>query len=83
MPNRRLSAVIGCPDLSEPWAHRRTCDAAPPQWISTAPHKPRERLAFWVDFIAPYSQAFVVPSTPVHVVHTDPPKDDVVSSQEW
>jgi len=66
MPNRRLSAVIGCPDLSEPWAHRRTCDAAPPQWISTAPHKPRERLAFWVDFIAPYSQAFVVPSTPVH-----------------
>ena len=67
MPDRTLSALIDRPAAqSRPWADWAPCGAVEPQWISTAPYRPRERLAFWVDYIAAYSPAFVLPSTPVH-----------------
>jgi len=67
MPNRTFSAVNdGSYSGLRQHAERPACDVAEAQWINTVPQKPRDRLAFWIDSIAAYSQAFVMPSTPVH-----------------
>lgn len=67
MPNRTLSTLLsGLGPEADQDAGRRTRDTGQLQWISTAQSKPKDRLGFWVESMAAYSQAVVMPSTPVH-----------------